>query len=300
MKTLNSRKVCKIIKVVSMATLVAACSQPLFLTGATLTGACLFDVDASGNGTGIEVWNTTAEEDRWNLWITTSRPGDNPDGLTTPFINGPNDSSATIALPLQQGFNRFTIYGETSDAKPAYGLNLFFGGRSFPGISALALLRTNGVVPAFQLNAAPTTYGLDEFPIPGAGSLSCADGDDVITLVEFHWASPEVYNRDRVSVDFTDPSGQPDFIGTFTLMVGPPNPGDPKPASASRKWRSAGLRSSTDSIRCNIEPCWEQALGTILAVPCAPPEPANACRIVPSIRRDGSIGWWNFPRPEPA
>jgi len=228
MKTLKSRRVCKIIKVVSLATLVAGCSQPLFLTGATLTGACLFDVDGSGDGTGIEVWNTTAEEDRWNLWLTTSRPGDNPDGLTTPFINGPNDSSATIALPLQQGFNRFTIYGETSDAKPAYGLNLFFAGRSFPGISAQALLRTNDVVPAFQFNAAPATYGLDEFPIPGAGSLSCADGDDVITLVEFHWASPEVYNRDRVSVDFTDPSGQPDFIGTFTLMVGPPNPGGPK------------------------------------------------------------------------
>ena len=248
MKTVMSLQV---LRVVSMATLVVFCSQPLFLTGATLTGACLFDVDGSGNGTGIEVWNTTAEEDRWNLWVTTGRPGDNPDGLTTRFINGPNDSSAAVAVPLQQGLNRFTGYGESSEAKPAYGLNLFFGARPFAGISVLALLRTNDVVAAaFQVNAAPITYGLDEFPIPGAGSLSCVDANDVITLVEFHWASPEVYNRDRVSIDSTDPSGQPDFIGTFTLMVGPPNPGGPK----------AGIRVS------QVEVCWPSIIDRLYQV----------------------------------
>jgi hypothetical protein len=250
MKILKSWKVCEVMKVVSMAALLAASCQPLFLKGATLTGVCLFDLDSSGNGTGIQVWNTTAEEDRWNLWLTTSRPGDTPDGLTTPFINGPNDSSAAIAWPLQQGFNRFTIYGENSEAKPAYGLNLFFGGRPLPGISALAVLRTNDVVPAFQFNAAPITYGLDEFPIPGAGNLSCADENDVITLVEFHWASPEVYNRDRVSVDFTEPSGQPDFIGTFTLLVGPPNPGGPK----------ASVRVS------QVEICWPSLIDRVYQV----------------------------------
>jgi len=249
MKTLKLWKVCTTKKVVIVA-LVAACCQPLLLSGATLTGVCLFDVDDTGNGTGIEVWNTTAEEDRWNLWLTPGRPGDTPDGLTTPFINGPNDSSAAILLPLQQGVNRFTIYGETSDAKSAYGLNLFFGGEPFPGISALALLRTNAVVPAFQPNGAPATYGLDEFTIPGAGRLLHADGDDVITLVEFQWASPEVYHADRVSVDLTDPSGQPDFIGTFTLMVAHPKPGGPK----------ASARVS------QVEICWPSVIDRVYQV----------------------------------
>src|SRR5262245_39612672 len=127
MKTLEPQNVCSLLKVVTLA-FVAACSQPLLLSGATLTGVCLFDVDDCGNGTGVEVWNTTAEEARWNLWLTPGRPGDTPNGLTTPFLNGPNDSSAAIFLTLQQGLNRFTIYGEASDAKSAYGLNLFFGG----------------------------------------------------------------------------------------------------------------------------------------------------------------------------
>jgi len=251
MKTLKCSTAWINLNAAMTAILLTTSFHPLTSASATLTGACVFDADALGESSGIQVWNTTAEEARWNLWVTDGRPGSVPDGLTTPFINGPNDSSAAIAVPLQRGTNRFTIYGEISEIYPFYGLNLFFGGQGpFPGISVLAPLRTNDVIPSFQPNAAPITYGLDEFPIGGAGSLSAVDGDDVILLTEFYWASPEVHNRDRVNVDFIEPSGEPDFIGTFTLVVAPPHSGGPK----------ASARVS------QMEICWPSVAGHLYQV----------------------------------
>ncbi len=191
---------------------------------ASLTGAFSFGCDSSGNVT-TQSWSTGWGGPEYRLWFTPGTPGGTPDGLTSSFINGPTSNLSGINIPLSPGVNQFTIFAQPGLALGYDGFNLFFNGDDLPDISVFAPVRTGVTVPAFSPNSAPNTAGIDMttgttiFPVPGSGSLTFNDGTETITLTNFFWAVPSVYNVDRASGYTSTPGGQADFIASFTLDV---------------------------------------------------------------------------------
>jgi hypothetical protein len=183
-------------------------------SAATLTAGFIFGADATGNATDQE-WDTRAGSDQYKLWFTEGTPDG---GLTNPFLNGPSWGEVPISLHLHSGTNQFTIYGEPGLPRPFVGLNLFFDGQVVPQISVKAAERTNSVVPAFSANAASKTWGLHDYGIggaktPGAGAVWFYANGEKISLTDFYWAVPAIFETDRVSHHSIAHSGDADFIG---------------------------------------------------------------------------------------
>ncbi len=186
-----------------------------------LTGLLSFSTDSGGSETGGQVWDTVPGAGGfYDLFVAPGTPNGNPDGLTSPFINGPSDAQASINIPLQPGENMFTIFGEPGLSTGYEGLNLFFGGSNLPSISAFAPTRADSTVPPFSPDSGRTIALNDGTRVPGAGTVTFNDGGTPITLTDFFWADPYVYGVDRVEAYDANPDGYPDFVGSFTLMVG--------------------------------------------------------------------------------
>jgi hypothetical protein len=193
-----------------------------------LTTAILFSTDTTGSESGGQIWDTYPGG-FYNLWFAPGSPGGSPNGLTSPFINGPADAQASINIPLQPGPNIFTIFGAPGGSTGFQGMNLAFNGHTSPDISVKAATRTDSTIPAFSANNAPSTMSVDNSGtrVPGAGTLTFNDGGTPITLIDFFWATPTVFGVDRVSRPPNDigggtavPDGIPDFVGSFTLVLG--------------------------------------------------------------------------------
>ncbi|MBN2023265.1 MAG: hypothetical protein JW809_10790 [Pirellulales bacterium] len=190
-------------------------SAPATDTPLWLSGAMLFGTDETGNITGGEVWNTRGGDRWWNLWLSQG-------GIGGPFLNGPSDDQAAIAVPLYNGSYTFTLHGEPNVDVSHVGLNLFFNDQNVePGISVTAATNLTSAPPAppFSANRG-VTYSLDGLAnVEGAGTLTYSAGSATVTLTDFKWSYPTVNNSDRVGVFTTGAAGRSDFVGQFTLTV---------------------------------------------------------------------------------
>jgi hypothetical protein len=174
-------------------------AQPL------LTGAFGFTCDSSGSEINNERWDTVTTGRVWNLWFCEGTPLGTPNGLVTPFINGPSNNEAAINLSLLPGTNHYTFFAAANDTVLAdHAINLFFNGRILPSISARAATwRT------------------------AAGALSFSDEHWTVTLTDYFWAHPTVFGVDRITGGFagsTVPDGVSDFVGRLSLAVTRPAP----------------------------------------------------------------------------
>ena len=194
-------------------------------SGQTLTAITLFSTDSTGTESGFQFWDTRPDPNGlFDLWIAPGSPGGLPNGLTTSFINGPAGSQAGISIPLQMGANRFTINAQAGPTFAFHGMNLFFNGQVPPDISVKAATRTGAAIPAFSANSGASTLDANADRVPGSGTLVHLDGTVRVTMTDFSWAAPSVFGVDRIGSYSTAPNGQNDFVGSFTLYVGPTSP----------------------------------------------------------------------------
>ena len=216
------------------AQLLSVASAMAFLGGAglapatELTALMLFSCDANGNPAGNFVWDTRGSgSDFYKLWLTPGVPGGSPDGLTAPFINGPTWALAPIRLPLAAGTNEFTMTFQHNGPWSAFALNLFFEGDLVPALSVKAPWRTGETIPAFTPNRAPQTFSMTSYPAPdapAAGTASAIIADRRVEVTAYYVAATNVFNVGRVSSHAARSDGGLDYIGTFTLVVGPRRP----------------------------------------------------------------------------
>jgi hypothetical protein len=193
-----------------------------------LTALMLFSCDSDGNPAGDFVWDTRGlDSDFYKVWIAPGAPGGSPDGLTAPFINGPTWDLAPIRLPLGASTNQFTVFFQHNGPWPAFALNLFFEGDLRPALSVKAPWRTSDVVPPFSANHAPLTFSLTSYPsanAPAAGTTSAVIADRRVEVTEYYVAATNVFNVGRVASHSARSDGGLDYVGTFTLVVGPRRP----------------------------------------------------------------------------
>lgn len=183
--------------------------------GAVLTGGVVVASNSSGGdpGFGGGIWSTSTQN-WWKLWVSDGPPGG-------AFVNGPNDASAGIAIPMTVGTHTFTIQGAGAYiGVDFFALNLFFDGQtSATQISAFAPLQQDGNVQPFFVNNSGQTSGMDLDSLPAAGSLVYTDGGTTITLTDFRWARPEVFGQDRIAPIATTADGAIEFLGQISLTV---------------------------------------------------------------------------------
>src|SRR5687767_11228734 len=77
--------------------LILAFASILPVQGAQLTGVFAFSTDEGGNPAGDFVWDTRGpESDFYKIFVASGGIGDDPDGLTNSFINGPTWALAPV------------------------------------------------------------------------------------------------------------------------------------------------------------------------------------------------------------
>jgi hypothetical protein len=190
----------------ALVSLVALSAVPA--RGAFLTGAVVYSTDAAGAPSSGEYWNTSGFDNRYNLYVAI--------GPNDPILNPGNGASAGITLPLPVGTYTYDIYGENSPVFDHYGLALYFNGSATPGIAAYV---TTGHSGASVVTTADGSVTMEGEPAVSPDSLSFVDTTTTVTLTNFSWTGPAPGGLDRVSAYDSTPSGQPDFLGSFTLTV---------------------------------------------------------------------------------
>ena len=213
------------------AFITVAMIQSAWAESVTLSGLHLFGLDAAGN---LEIptgglYTYVPNGGNFDLWVTQG-------GISDPFINGPTRDNAGISVPLNPGSYTFSIFGASGCgegqsifpcASPQYGLNLFFNGNGdTPGISVMAATNYSATppFPAFSANSGTTVNLSGSAQVAGAGTLVFTDGATSVTLTNFQWSVPMVYNLDRISNFTTSPDGSRDFVGQFALQVSTTRP----------------------------------------------------------------------------
>ena len=196
-------------------------------SAASLTGVMVFSCDSEGNPAGNFVWDTRGQSsDFYKVWLTRGLPQGDPDGLAGGFINGPGWGAAPINLVLPEGTNRFTMFFQHNGDWAAFALQLFLESNTVATISAKAPLRTSEAIPEFTPNSARLTYSFTSYPSPNApaAGTTAVQVDRRVELTEFHVAASNLFGLDRVSSHSTMTNGRHDYVGTFTLVVGPRRP----------------------------------------------------------------------------
>ncbi|HUA68827.1 MAG TPA: hypothetical protein VMA13_09795 [Candidatus Saccharimonadales bacterium] len=177
-----------------------------------LTDITLFSADAYGNFIPPDIYETRYNEN-FDVWIQSG-------ALGGPFLNGPTSETAQPNILLPLGVDTFTLPTSPGADAPLFGINLFFNGSVTPSISAYGLMLTAPSEPhLFLADSAPNTTAPDGLTIPGAGTLSFVSGNEQITLTDFYFATPSVYNVDMVGAFSTGPDGKDDYVGGITLSV---------------------------------------------------------------------------------
>jgi PEP-CTERM motif-containing protein len=181
----------------------------------TISGLIEFSTDSNGNTSG-QGWNTVGGDGVFNLYVASG-----PISASPTFLNSGNSSSTSISIPLPAGTHTFSIYADSEPTLSHYGLNLFFNGNnSTPGISVFAALRTSSTQPSFAANGGLTRTEAFGF-VPGANTLTFADGPITVTLTDYFFSSPSQLGFDVVSPFNNIPDGFNDFGGQFTVTVTP-------------------------------------------------------------------------------
>ena len=183
--------------------------------GVRLTDVFQFSTFANGQPFGGQLWDTEPGP-TFGIWLSV-------DGVP---INGVAPTTdAGIDVELTPGSYAFQMWGAVGSAGliPHAGMNLFFGDSPTAGISVVAEARSDmGHVPVIMANdfaRTPTPAGNG----PASGALSYFDADSGLTvsLVDYFYANPQVFNDDQVQGFDRVPGGGPDFYGEFTLRVIP-------------------------------------------------------------------------------
>ena len=76
----------------------------------------------------------------------------------------------------------------------------------------------------FAADSAPNTptptVGVNNgYYFPGAGTLSFVSGNQLVTLTDFYFATPSVYNLDLTGPLYAGPDGILDYVGGITFTV---------------------------------------------------------------------------------
>jgi hypothetical protein len=206
--------------------------------GLALTGATLFDADASGNnlnGTGNAVahgaWTTVLDQQ--------TSAGDYGGELFLTQVPNPTDSdflspSAALSIPLSPGTNTIYFYCDGNDplgGSQAFGLNLFLdnAGPVSPGLSGYTPYP--GTPGTLQADSSTNTAGYNFQFAAGAGALTYTRGGQAITLSDFEVTAVGGPGGDSTvelvsstySAPYTpppsDPNGDTDTYGQFTVTV---------------------------------------------------------------------------------
>ena len=186
-------------------------------TSVRLTDITVFSTYSDGSFAEYEVWETRPAEN-FVVWMQQGESGG-------PFLTGPTDANAQPNISLNPGANGFRLLAtKSSDPYASFGINLFFNGSLTPSISAFGPMLTSSLDPhSFAPDGASFTPATDWSPslhsIPGAGTLTCIIGNQQITLTDFFWASPTVYNLDSVGTSTTGPDGALDYVGGINLSI---------------------------------------------------------------------------------
>lgn len=184
-----------------------------------LTGIGVFGCNSSGAADNSGEWNTVPGDPWVDAFLSTGS------SLTGTFINGPADSGAGISISMLPGVYTYRMFGGSGNPDAYHAIGLCFDGSSTPGITAFAATQTSASsTPAFQANGSPNAYNLNMNVAPGANSLSFQEGSTLITLTQYSWADPSVYNVDRISAPFGSygaigQDGVADWVGEITLNV---------------------------------------------------------------------------------
>ena len=179
-----------------------------------LTDITIFSADAAGDWVGPDIW-TTRPNSTYDIWIQSGAPGG-------PFLNGPASATSQPDISLSPGVDTFTLLAEPGADYTQFGINLFFNGSLTPSISAYGtMLTAPGQAHVFAANNSLGTAAPIGPTTPGAGALSAVIGSKVVTLTDFFFATPSVYNLDMVGGYSTGPDGVNDYVGGITFSVMP-------------------------------------------------------------------------------
>lgn len=176
-----------------------------------LTGVEVFSTDSSGNWTGPDIWDTYSGGN-YEIWIQSG-------GV---FLNGPSDPQVQPNIQLASGVQSFALNADPGSDWSSFGINLFFNGAVTPSISAFGPMLTAAGPHSFAADGAAITPGIPNTTrVPGSGTLSFVSGGQLVTLTDFYWATPSVYNQDLVGEYSTGADGQMDYVGGVSLSVTP-------------------------------------------------------------------------------
>jgi hypothetical protein len=185
----------------------------VFITG----GTAVFSTDSNGNAAGGQYWGTEPQVWEYKLFFK--------NGTGDAFLNGPSAPNLTPLIQLQPGQNSFILAGNPGGDQPYFGMDIYLNNSSTPDLSVIAPLKTDATTPAFQANGGATVFANSANqtyePRVGAGTLATVIGGFDVTLTQFYWATPSVFNSDQVSPFSTGPDGESDYFGLITLEVTP-------------------------------------------------------------------------------
>jgi hypothetical protein len=231
----------------------------------SISGIMVYSTDDFGNPSGVN----TAIQGQFDahLWRTLLRGGDIwhvlgvAEGLQSRGVDGPflNFPDLTIDLPLDEGENYFTLFGEpgpltATDDYQRFSINLYFDGdETKPGITVLIprVADPDGSSVAESRANDDEVYALtlQKSGVPPQGYYD--DGAYRVSVLRASFLPPE---RANLSVDRMTPkgfaaSGTSDWVGSLVVMVEPstafgPGGAPPVPVAGGGGGSGTGSRSS--------------------------------------------------------
>jgi len=189
----------------------------LSLAGATsqnvLTDVTVFGCDSSGSYVGVDVWVTRPSSYIAAVFIESGACG-------SQFLNGPDNAHVQPSISFSIGTNSFKLFGDPGANNSYFGINLFFNGSTTPSISAFCPMLTTSGPHTFTANSSPNTSGPPGVgTVPGAATLTSTSAGQTITLKDFYWAAPNVYNLDEVGLFTTGADERFDYVGGISFSV---------------------------------------------------------------------------------
>jgi hypothetical protein len=186
-----------------------------------LTDITVFGSSSDGSYAPGDVWITRPGSLVFNTFIAQGAPG-----AGGPFLNGPGTAQSRPNISMSLGSDQFALFGFPGADEAYFGVNLFFNGSATPSISAFGpLLTSPGGAHSFLADSSLNTSGPTS-NVAAAGTLSFTANGEQITLSDFFWATPSVYNLDEVGPFSVGADGRADYVGGLTFsVVQVPEPG---------------------------------------------------------------------------
>ena len=231
----------------------------------------IFGCDAEGTQDGYARWNTGPVDACWDMFVYVGelvQRGKEPEWLNDPKTH-------LVRLVPGRGSTTFTFHFDCGADVNMFGLNLFAQGQNEPVVSVYAPVTQDMSRPMqFKVNHSSNTMGWPLSVVAGAGTLSNSEANSSLwiheivepekkyTIVDFKILTPEAAgNLDLVGPGKTEPSGQPDWVGQFTIKT-------EELASAPANWllwisTIAGMKIGPN----NQNGTWEQEYDSAGAMP---------------------------------